>query len=499
MSHAQSTSTFNPAAIGGGDRPGPPALEAALALEVVIAWGPNALLHVAHLSPPRSFHLGESADAHEPASDFSLDVSALGVKRLPLILEDAGRVQVVIPAGAELETEVDGAALTLPALEERGLLEPAVSPTNAKLYTLAPGARVRVAYLGLSFYLHHTQAASAPPRVVAPRSLLKQHVWQLVSFGLHGLMLGAFYFMPPTASALSLDNLNVDDRFIRYHRDAPEVQVEDRPNWLNDAAAGGSPGQAAKDDSGAMGDPSSTAQKLRHAEKGSSAKPRAAAPELVTADNVRDQGILKILRGSLPVQMASFDRERAQGADPDFALGQLLGLTAGASRGNGGLGMVGTGRGGGGNGDGTIGTGPLGTVGTHSGSGKNGLYGDGAGGGLRTHTARVPMIRTATPDVHGSLSKETIRRVIGNHLNEVRHCYSQRLVSRPDLQGRVAVRFMIGVSGAVQLSAVTSSDVGDPQVGTCIANAIKRWDFPAPEGGGAVIVNYPFVLTQTGE
>jgi hypothetical protein len=504
MSHTQTSTrvAFGVAADGGDARPGPPPLAEALAVEIVIAWGHSALLHVAHLAPARSFYLGEAgenADAHEPATDFSLDVSALGVRRLPLILEDAGQVSVVIPAGAELEAELEGVLQTLPVLQERGLLTPAVSVDKAQLYSLPPGGRVRVAYLGLSFYVQHTQAASVPRRVVAPRSVLKQNLWQLVSFGVHGLLLGAFYCMPPTASALSLDQLNVDDRFIRYHVTPPAAQVEERPSWLHAEAGGGSPGRAAQGDSGKMGDPSNTAQKRRHAEPGSSTQPKLAAPERLTPDAVREEGILGILHGNLPTQLARFDRERAEGSDPDRALGELLGLNAGASNGNGGLGMIGSGRGGGGDGEGTIGTGPLGTIGTHSGSGKGGPFGDGVGPGLRPHVARVPKIHPSTPEVFGSLSKEAIRRVIGRHLNEVRYCYQQRLVSRPDLQGRVAVRFMIGMSGAVQLSVVTSSDVGDVQVGTCIADAVKRWDFPAPEGGGSVIVNYPFVLAQAGD
>ena len=500
MKHTQTHTTVSLglAADGGEARPGPPPLADALALEIVIAWGSSALLHVAHLSPARAFYLGESAGAHEPASDFSLDLSALGVKRLPLILEEAGQLAVVIPAGASVEAELDGALLTLPVLEERGLLAPAPSIPNAQLYMLPAAARVRVAYLGLSFYIQHTQAASAPPRVVAPRSVLKQRLWDLVSFGVHGLMLGAFYCLPPSAAALSLDQLNAEDRFIRYHLSPPAAQLEDPPTWLHAEAGGGSPGQAAQADRGKAGDPATIMQKRRHAEQGASPQPRAAAPERMTPDAVRQQGILTMLRGNAPGQLAQFDRARAEGNDPEQALGDLLGANTGASRGNGGLDMLGTGRGGGGNADGTIGQGELETIGTGPGSGKRGLYGNGAGPGLRQHSARVPTIHPSSPEVLGSLSKEAIRRVIGRHLNEVRYCYQQRLVSRPDLQGRVAVRFIIAMSGAVQTSGVVDSDVGDAQVGTCIAEAVKRWDFPAPEGGGAVIVNYPFVLTQAG-
>jgi TonB family protein len=100
--------------------------------------------------------------------------------------------------------------------------------------------------------------------------------------------------------------------------------------------------------------------------------------------------------------------------------------------------------------------------------------------------------------VLGSLSKETIRRIIGRHVAEVRNCYQQQLQAHPDLQGRVAIKFIISPTGAVQTAQVTESDLGSPAVGQCIAQAVQRWGFPAPEGGGLVVVTYPFVLSQAG-
>jgi hypothetical protein len=102
-------------------------------------------------------------------------------------------------------------------------------------------------------------------------------------------------------------------------------------------------------------------------------------------------------------------------------------------------------------------------------------------------------------DTHGSLSKEIIRRVIGRHVNEIRFCYEQQLIAHPDLQGRVSAKFIIAPTGAVQTAAVTQSDLGNPAAEQCIAKALARWIFPAPEGGGVVIVTYPFVLLPVGE
>lgn len=141
--------------------------------------------------------------------------------------------------------------------------------------------------------------------------------------------------------------------------------------------------------------------------------------------------------------------------------------------------------------------GNLGTIGHGAGGGTGSGYGRGAGG-LRGRTALVPRIRTGTADVRGSLSREVIRRVIRRHINEVRFCYEQELNQRPDLSGRVLVSFIISPTGAVQSASVGSSTINNARVESCITQAVRRWTFPAPDGGGVVGVNYPFVLDSQG-
>ena len=68
------------------------------------------------------------------------------------------------------------------------------------------------------------------------------------------------------------------------------------------------------------------------------------------------------------------------------------------------------------------------------------------------------------------------------------------LVKDPALEGRVVIQFTIGASGKVPVSLVQESTLADAQVAQCIAKAVKRWTFPKPDGGGNVIVTYPFVL-----
>ena len=77
-------------------------------------------------------------------------------------------------------------------------------------------------------------------------------------------------------------------------------------------------------------------------------------------------------------------------------------------------------------------------------------------------------------------------------MNEVKYCYDQALARQPKLDGRLVTQFTISGTGQVLASVVQSSTLRSPAVEMCVSNAIKRWQFPAPEKGGLVIVSYPF-------
>ena len=59
--------------------------------------------------------------------------------------------------------------------------------------------------------------------------------------------------------------------------------------------------------------------------------------------------------------------------------------------------------------------------------------------------------------------------------------------------------FTIGPDGTVSESEIQQSTLADVTVGPCIAQAVRRWVFPKPEGGGIVVVTYPFSFTPAGE
>jgi TonB family protein len=357
-------------------------------------------------------------------------------------------------------------------------------------------------YRGFTFVVKPVSAARAVGIGEGQRIDWKSQVWTFASIALHTGLLLLFYFLPPRSSSLSLDLLNADSRLVKYLIEPPETVEEETPEWLqeNKDDDEGGKGKRHKDEEGQMGKKDEKKTKNKYGIEGpkDNQDPHMARDEAKQmAANAGIIGILKASVGAWNSPTSPYGRDSALGNDAMSALGALMGDQVGSNFGFGGLGLRGTGRGGGGTGEGTIGLGNIGTIGHGAGGGTGSGYGSGAGG-FHGRDAKVPRIRSGQADVHGSLSKEVIRRIIGRHINEVRFCYEQELNSRPDLQGRVAIKFIISPTGAVQTAAVDNSDMGNAKVEQCIAQAVRRWTFPAPEGGGIVVVSYPFVLSQTG-
>ena len=173
------------------------------------------------------------------------------------------------------------------------------------------------------------------------------------------------------------------------------------------------------------------------------------------------------------------------------AVGGVKGAAGpGDAYGVGGLGSRGTGQGGGGT---ALGIGGLGTNGAGGGAGG---YGDVDLGGRGKEETRFVPGRTI---VVGGLSRDVINRIIQRHYNEVKYCYEKELTKDPALYGKVAVVFVIDGSGKVGDALVQQSTMGSADVEGCILSHVRRWAFPAPEGGGTVQVTYPYVFKSSAQ
>ena len=468
------------------------------AVEVVVMWGDRSVLHVAHMSPPRSFYVGESAKVGKDVVDYLMDSHAIGTDRLPIVVESGAGIAVVIPHGAGGDVTVQGQTMTFGELAATGRTQPCAELAGAQQYALPNGATARVRHRNFMFVV---RPVAAGQRIGTGLSIDWTPLLYIGgSAAVHLAILIMFFFLPPRGAGLSLDLLTADSRLIQYLMEPPETVEEETPEWLeNSDDTEGGKGQRHKGEEGQMGKTESKKTRNRYGIEGpeDNEDPHMAREE--AKQQAANAGIIGILRqstGAWNSPTSPFGRDTALGNDPMSALGALMGDQIGENFGFGGLGLRGTGRGGGGTGEGTIGLGNFGTIGHGAGTGSGSGYGSGAGG-FRGRSASVPQIRAGTADVRGSLSKEVIRRVIHRHINEVRFCYEQELNQRPDLAGRVTIAFIISPTGAVQSASVGASTLGNQRVESCVAGAVRRWTFPSPEGGGIVVVNYPFVLDTT--
>jgi TonB family protein len=368
-----------------------------------------------------------------------------------------------------------------------------IRESGAPSVPLPAGARARLK-LGEFTFLVNSVLPGRLPELRAPINR-RAITYAALAFMAHAVFMFVVFFVPPDPFGLSVEDLLAeDDRFVDYEMLAmemleQEVEVEDLQK-ADDQDQGGQ-GKRHAGEEGQMGRPDAPKNDNRYGIKGPADNPDPHMARDRAKEYAATGGILSVLNSNAPT--SPFGQDSALGVDPENALGLLMGNQIGDSFGYGGLGLRGTGRGGGGSGLGTIGLGNLGTIGHGGGGGSGSGYGRGVGG-LRGHRAGAPSIRTGTAEVRGSLSKEVIRRYIRRSINQIRYCYEQQLARQPDLAGRVQVRFVISPSGAVTSSSPAGSTLGNPAVEDCVARAVQRIAFPQPEGGGVVIVTYPFMF-----
>ncbi len=200
--------------------------------------------------------------------------------------------------------------------------------------------------------------------------------------------------------------------------------------------------------------------------------------------------------GALAV-LGSLSKGKQKGGVDLGAVNTSAGPGLGGTQGSGGVqtslyakGVVAAPVGVGGHIQGAGGYGTKGKGGGHAGYGKLSLIGS-AG------TSSMALSQEAS--VASGLDRDQIAAVINKNLGQVRFCYEQGLQSDPNLNGRVAVAFVIGGNGAVKVANVDNSTMNSKAIEDCIVMRLKTWQFPLPQGGVDVKVSYPFVLRRAGQ
>jgi hypothetical protein len=126
-------------------------------------------------------------------------------------------------------------------------------------------------------------------------------------------------------------------------------------------------------------------------------------------------------------------------------------------------------------------------------------FGRGIGRLAREHEVRTIWVRGCGDEcmtqVQGRLPPEAVQRVVRQSFGRMRACYEAGLVRDPELEGRIAVKFVIDRSGAVAMVSTTERTLMDSSVASCVERAFQQMSFPEPEGGIVTVV-YPIVFSS---
>lgn len=439
-----------------------------VSIEMVQSWKGQALdTELVSLDRPRRIAVGEEGR-------FLL---SLGESFDVLVVQD-GRAVVHVPARA-----------TALVCEGESTREIDASSTD-RSFAIGASTSIELTIADMTFFVHAVEKEKET--FAAPLFDTSGMRWMGAALAFHVAILATFFFVPPDASALASDLTGENARYIQVHLEAQQVVLPPPvPAAVGgDSNSGASSAPAASDGGGQTSTPQVS---------GGPGRPHVRAPRTVsgplTTEQVRELGTFEMLArafasddGDLsPYTSGNLTSTEGPGGPGDALIpGGLFGPGPGGLHVTQGHGTcIGTDCG-----HGTIDQGGLDT---HGGPGI------GEGPALRDPAphATVPSIRMACSpgDVDcrtvGGLTREQIRSVIARHRPEVRFCYEQGLIGRPELQGRVTVGFQISQDGHVS----ASSAQGMAGVDTCVAQAVQRWQFPASPGPTAV--SYPFILEST--
>jgi TonB family protein len=483
-------------------------------VEVVMSWGGTPQGMVVVRSGGRVV-LGDEA-----TSTFMLPSEHCAAPFALLDSDETGELVLRVPPSATARVDRDGAdALASATADAEGV----------RSIALAPRTRAEVEVGPFAFYVADSEPA--PPKAPLAMHDFASWRWTGVSLAFHLVFLGMLFFMPPSAGALSFDLTEEQRDYVSVRLAAMEEERLETPIEQPAPEQGAQAGQPTEGDAGEAG----AIDETRHT--GGRIRVRGESDDVrvpLTSETVRTAGALAVIgtfAASLDGISSPYGAADAQGFAMDEAYGALMADADGFSRGFGGLALQGVGRGGGCLPGQTCGRGTVGVGGLGSGFGTCGMEQfqslirsqgrvaamqacapgqDGGEAGVGqlvregTRGTPVPSFRCAPgPDGQcasvtvGGLSREQIRLVVTRNRGQIRHCYQQQLQQRPDLAGRLSVRWTIHPEGRVLSADVGGgSDLRSPEVEQCVVRAVSRWQFPASDG--ATAVTYPFVFDSAG-
>jgi len=473
-----------------------------MAVEVMVLWD-QSILHVSHLTPPRSFYVGEEQGSNV-GCDYFVPSEKLGTTRAPIVLANSQAVYVVLLPRAAGTIEIGGQTMSLQDAIASGKTQPCAELSGAHQMQLPVGGKARIILdNGLTFQVSTVHAGR---KVAGHLALAAAPIAFMGLSGIvHGGLLAAMFFFMPGLSNTDENDMsgNQDYMLSLVMRAEAERQQEEKEQpeeqQVNPDIKEGGTGTRAKGEEGSMGNPNVTAVNKRFAVKGPSDNQDPHIAKQAALRDAMEFGMIGLLNsgagGDPDAPTAPWGRDDSLGNDEKSARGNMWGDEIGDAFGAGGLGLTGIGEGGGGRGEG-IGLGSIGTIGHGAGTGTGQGFGNGAGHLGGKHTSKPPSVRMGATSVSGRLPPEVIQRIVRQNFGRFRLCYENGLRNNPNLQGTVSVSFTIGRDGSVG-SVGGGGSLPDSGVVSCVTKAFYGLSFPQPEGG-VVKVSYPIAFTPGG-
>jgi hypothetical protein len=94
------------------------------------------------------------------------------------------------------------------------------------------------------------------------------------------------------------------------------------------------------------------------------------------------------------------------------------------------------------------------------------------------------------------LTKDQVMKVIMARRTMFQACFEKELQRLPNLAGTVQVAWRIEAGGAVTMSKLKTSTMGNAAVESCLVRRVKDLKFPASADGRDTNVNFPFVFAS---
>ncbi|MFO0613279.1 MAG: AgmX/PglI C-terminal domain-containing protein [Polyangiaceae bacterium] len=109
------------------------------------------------------------------------------------------------------------------------------------------------------------------------------------------------------------------------------------------------------------------------------------------------------------------------------------------------------------------------------------------------HDADGPVLHHTEEPGKTGVAPELMQRVIRQSFGRYRACYENGLRTNPTLAGRVVVALTVSPDGSVRSATDAGSSLPDPGVVSCIVRNFASLNFPAAEGVGHIV--YPLSLS----